>query len=375
VPKAGRKLKRLEGTLPAAPEGGIVAWLRQAEGNLPPQTAVLRRTERIKNRYFIRWPTRFRPSRGVCGSGKDFSEGMSMSGFIAVGLTQFVKQYLRNNKEADANQVRAAVEDALAARRQGVRCACGNPIWVAGSAVAGYGCFTCITGSAEPDGDPEIDAACDGWFVETDDPADRIAQVSQIMKNHPRDYRERLEAAGFVWQNDETDLLYEQEAEEEGAAVPETDAQRRLVHFLDTGGIVTQPVLGAYLEERNSATANLPLIRKYFKQANPHLKAILLEGLAANPTDLDLLDDLSYFSEFDTMLGELIHYYTDACLKERDIERFSLLAQDFHMNTYAQGYDALHELITLFHSGRKGAVVQQLFEAIDEYAGVEDIPF
>ena len=298
-----------------------------------------------------------------------------MSGFIPVRLNKFVKQYLHNHKGVDGDEVRAAVEDALAARRQGVRCACGKPLWVAGSAVAGYGCFTCITGSAEPDGDPEIDAACDGLFFEADDSEDRIAQVSEIIKNHPQDYRERLEEIGFEWQDEEPDLLYEEEAKEEHVAVPETESQRRLVNFLDTGGPVTRQVLEAYLEERYSETSNLPLIRKYFKQANPNLKAILLKGLAADPTDLDLLDDLSYFSEFDSMLGELIHFYTDACLKETDIERFSLLAQDFHMNTYDQGYDALHELVTIFQSGTKGAVVQQLFETIDDFEGAEDIPF
>jgi hypothetical protein len=302
-------------------------------------------------------------------------EGVSMSGFVFVRLNQFVKQYLRNHKDADGDEVRTAVEDALAAWRHGVRCACGKPLWVAGSAVAGYGCFTCITGSTEPDGDPEIDAACDGFSFEADDAEDRIAQVSEIIKNHPRDYRERLEEVGFEWKDDETDLLFEEEAKEERAAVPETESQRRLVQFLDTGGFVTRKVLDAYLEERYSETSNLPLIRKYFKQANPNLKAILLKGLAANPTDLDFLDDLSYFSEFDSMLGELIHFYTDACLKETDIERFSLLAQDFHMNTYEQGYDALHELVTIFQSGTKGAVVQQLSETVDDFEGAEDIPF
>ena len=298
-----------------------------------------------------------------------------MSGFVPVRLNQFVKQYLRNNKDADGDAVHAAVEDALAAWRQGVRCACGNPLWVAGSAVAGYGCFTCITGSAEPDGDPEIDAACNGFIFEADTPEDRMAQVSEIIKKHPRDYRERLEEVGFEWQDDEFDLLYEEEAKEERVAVPETENQRRLVHFLDTGGPVTRQVLDAYLEERYSKTSNLPLIRKYFKQANPNLKAILLKGLAANPTDLDLLDDLSYFSEFDSMLGELIHFYTDACFKETDMERFSLLAQDFHMNTYDQGYEALQELATIFESGTKGAVILHLSETIDDFEGAEDIPF
>jgi hypothetical protein len=298
-----------------------------------------------------------------------------MSGFVPVRLNQFVNQYLRNNKDADGDTVRAAVEDALAARHQGVRCACGNPLWVAGSAVAGYGCFSCITGSAEPDGDPEIDAACDGILYDADSPEDRFAQVSEIIKKHPRDYRERLEEVGFEWQDEEYDLLYEEEGEEERAAVPETDNQRRLIDFLDSGGPVTRQVLDAYLEERYSETSNVPLIRKYFKQANPNLKMILLKGLAANSTDLDLLDDLSYFSEFDSMLGELIHFYTDACLQETDMERFSLLAQDFHMNTYDQGYDALHELTTIFQSGTKGAVVKHLSETIDDVGGAEDIPF
>ena len=298
-----------------------------------------------------------------------------MSGFVPVRINQFVKQYLRNNKDADGDTVRADVEDALAAWRQGVRCACGKPLWVAGSAVAGYGCFSCITGTAEPDGDPEIDAACEGFFFGEDNPEDRFAQVSEIIKKYPRDYRERLEEAGFEWQDDEYDQLFEEEDQEERAAVPETDNQRRLVHYLDTGGPVSRRILDAYLEERYSETSNIPLIRKYFKRANPNLKAILLKGLAGDPTDLDLLDDLSYFSEFDSMLGELIHFYTDACLKESDMERFSMLAQDFHLNTYDQGYDALHELTTLFRSGAKGAVVQHLSETIDDVEGAEDFPF
>jgi hypothetical protein len=307
---------------------------------------------------------------------KNVLEGLSMGGFVPVRLNQFVKQYLRKNKDADGDAVRAAVEDALAARRQGVRCACGQPLWVAGSAVAGYGCYACITGSAEPDGDPEIDAAFDGFYFETDDPEDRMAEVSEIIRNHPRDYRERLEEVGFEWQDDDTDQqLYEEEAREEHAAVPKTQNQLRLIHFLDHGGRLTRRVLDAYLEERYSETSNIPLIRKYFKLANPNLKAILLKGLADNPTDLDLLDDLSYFSEFDSMLGELIHFYTAACLKETDLERFSQLAQDFHMNTYDQGYDALQELSTIFPSGTKGAVIQNLSETIDDYEEAEDSPF
>ena len=75
------------------------------------------------------------------------------------------------------------------------------------------------------------------------------------------------------------------------------------------------------------------------------------------------------------MLGELIHFYKDACLRETDMERFSLLAQDFHMNTYDQGFDALYELHTIFQSGAKSAVIQHLAETIDDDLNAEDIPF
>ena len=298
-----------------------------------------------------------------------------MSGFVPVSLNQFVKQYLQNNKGADGETVRAGVEDALAAWRQGVHCACGKPLWVAGSAVAGYGCFSCITGSVEPDGDPEIDVVCGDFFFELENPEDRFAQVNEIIRNHPQDYRERLEEIGFDWQDDDYDVQYEAEVDEERTAVPQTDNQHRLIHFLERGGRVTRRILDAYMEERYTENPNLPLIRRYFKQANPHLKKILLKGLSLNPTDLDLLDDLAYFSEFDSMLGELIGFYTDACVKETDMERFSMLAQDFHMNTYNQGYDALQELSEIFPSGTKGAVVKHLFETVDQFEASEDVPF
>ncbi|PIE66790.1 MAG: hypothetical protein CSA23_07295 [Deltaproteobacteria bacterium] len=298
-----------------------------------------------------------------------------MAGFVPVRLDQFVLQYVRNNKGADGDRLRAAVEDALAAWRQGVRCACGNRLWVAGSAIAGYGCFGCITGSAEPDGDPEIDEACEGFYFEEGGMRLEVEQVSAIIRKHPHDYREHLELLGFEWHDDEYDAVFEEEVREEREAVPETENQWRLVHFLENGGPVTRQVMDAYLQERHSETSNLPLIRKYFKQANTNLKAILMTGLAANPTDLELLDDLSYYSEFDSVLSELIRFYTDACLKETDMERFSLLAQDFHMNTFNHGYDAIYELLTLFRSGTKGAVIQHLSETIDDYQNAEDIPF
>lgn len=48
------------------------------------------------------------------------------------------------------------LEDAIAAHRKGMRCACGAAIWVIGSVEVGLGCFSCISGDASPDGDYEI---------------------------------------------------------------------------------------------------------------------------------------------------------------------------------------------------------------------------
>ena len=48
---------------------------------------------------------------------------------------------------------------ALNAYNDGIKCSCGNDIWVIGSASVGNSCFTCITGEGSPDDDYEIDSA------------------------------------------------------------------------------------------------------------------------------------------------------------------------------------------------------------------------
>jgi hypothetical protein len=49
--------------------------------------------------------------------------------------------------------LRRAIND----RKKSVKCYCGNDIWIIGSAIAGNGCFTCITGESFPTDDYEID--------------------------------------------------------------------------------------------------------------------------------------------------------------------------------------------------------------------------
>jgi hypothetical protein len=82
-------------------------------------------------------------------------------GFVPIGLREYVRSHLKANRGAAADEVLARLKSALDAYKGGRRCACGAPIWVIGSAEAGYACFTCITGESDPSDDYEIAEACD----------------------------------------------------------------------------------------------------------------------------------------------------------------------------------------------------------------------
>jgi len=81
------------------------------------------------------------------------------TGLTPIKLDKFVDLYLKNNPETSRKEITSALKSALYDFKRSVRCECGNPIWVIGSAVAGNACFTCITGETQPDGDYEIEEA------------------------------------------------------------------------------------------------------------------------------------------------------------------------------------------------------------------------
>ena len=83
------------------------------------------------------------------------------TGFILIKLDKFVDKYIKSNQGASRKEITNELKTALGAYKSGIKCDCGNPIWVIGSAVVGNGCFTCITGDAMPDDDYEIDEACE----------------------------------------------------------------------------------------------------------------------------------------------------------------------------------------------------------------------
>ncbi len=80
--------------------------------------------------------------------------------FVPIDIEKYVELHVRQNPDEDPDGLRARLIGALSAWKAGETCACGNPIWVVGSATAGHACFTCITLEAAPDDDYEVADAC-----------------------------------------------------------------------------------------------------------------------------------------------------------------------------------------------------------------------
>lgn len=80
-------------------------------------------------------------------------------GFVKISVRKYVKLHLRNNPSENKTKLELRLYQALKDYNNGVKCSCGNDIWVIGSAVAGNSCYSCITGESTPSGDYEIDSA------------------------------------------------------------------------------------------------------------------------------------------------------------------------------------------------------------------------
>jgi hypothetical protein len=81
------------------------------------------------------------------------------TGFTSIRLREYVELHLRANPKVRRTELIQQLESAIAAHRARVRCQCGAPIWIIGSAQVGLGCFACITGQIEPEQDYEINVA------------------------------------------------------------------------------------------------------------------------------------------------------------------------------------------------------------------------
>jgi len=78
-------------------------------------------------------------------------------GFVPITIDKYVARHWANNPSEKEADLRKNLSSAINACRKGVKCFCGNDIWVVGSASVGNSCFTCITGESYPAEDNEID--------------------------------------------------------------------------------------------------------------------------------------------------------------------------------------------------------------------------
>lgn len=76
--------------------------------------------------------------------------------FTKISVDKFIEQYKKNNPKEDLSKLRKDILYFRQLKTDGVECACGNQLWVIGSAIVGKGCFTCITGEADFSNDYEI---------------------------------------------------------------------------------------------------------------------------------------------------------------------------------------------------------------------------
>ena len=182
-------------------------------------------------------------------------------------------------------------------------------------------------------------------------------QVSKAIKENPKNWASKLEELGFEWVDDESG----EEEVEENIAKPENLNHKLLVAYFEGAAKLSEQVLDTYLAEKESATPNYPLIRKYFKSGNEHLRRLLIFGLERRPTDIGLLNDLGFFHEFRSILADLIHYYLKACKEEHDMSNFEQLVLSFYYDTVPDGFDALYELEQHIATGSdKAKIVQKI---------------
>lgn len=80
-------------------------------------------------------------------------------GFEPITIDKYIKLHLKNNPSENEKDLRERLNASLKDYKNGIKCSCGNDIWVIGSASSGTSCYTCITGESLPTDDYEISGA------------------------------------------------------------------------------------------------------------------------------------------------------------------------------------------------------------------------
>lgn len=87
----------------------------------------------------------------------NFKTGSTAYKFVPVTIDRFIEKHKLKNPKEDLKKLRSDLLYFKQLKLKGEKCNCGNSIWIIGSAIAGKGCFTCITGESDFSNDYEIE--------------------------------------------------------------------------------------------------------------------------------------------------------------------------------------------------------------------------
>lgn len=77
--------------------------------------------------------------------------------FIPISIDSFIEQQKINDPKIDVVQLKKDLIHFRKLKADGIKCRCGNDLWVIGSAYSGKGCFKCITMETDCSEDYEIE--------------------------------------------------------------------------------------------------------------------------------------------------------------------------------------------------------------------------
>ena len=86
-----------------------------------------------------------------------FKPKFSNSSYRNISIDNFIYKFKINNPNTDLSTLKKGLLNFKQLKENGERCVCGNEIWIIGSAIAGKGCFTCITGDTDQTDDYEVE--------------------------------------------------------------------------------------------------------------------------------------------------------------------------------------------------------------------------
>jgi hypothetical protein len=87
----------------------------------------------------------------------NFKSKFANNKFNKISIDNFIEKYRRDNPQEDLKKLREDILYFKQLKIQGIKCDCGNSLWVIGSAISGKNCFTCITGDSDFSRDYEIE--------------------------------------------------------------------------------------------------------------------------------------------------------------------------------------------------------------------------